>query len=629
MSDFINELSKRNVKSYKKYIKKIRFPYFKKLKQNTEINFNYPFTVLVGPNGSGKSSTLQALYGCPNGKNVSDFWFSTSLDPIKEGGDERNRFIYKFQPPGYLTDVEVIKQRTKRTASTNRPEDPDYWETARPTVKDGMDKMPSFTKKDSSIRNETRWKAIDKDVIYIDFRAELSAFDKFFYFGTFDKRHSIRSKQDFIRYRSKALSTHIDSSSGYPLSWHSRTTKSVTELSFQELNWVNKILGKSYLSAKIVVHNLYNNDGYSIIFTNSDDKYTEAVAGSGEVSVVNCVVKVLKANKDSLILLDEPEVSLHPGAQIELRNLLLDEIKKNGHQVILSTHSEHFVDGLPNKAIKLFQYSNVDGRYEVLNECSPQQAFIRLGSRAYGKKKLYVEDELAKVLVEEAIKEIDPELLSTYCVISYPGGAPTIINNLLVQFLIDQDLNDDIVFLDGDMLKSIDKCDEDKYKVRLDLGEIYLKKYSADIPASSYQNINEILQEQIKGLATEITLPLNGGNADNSLQKIDFKLKILDLYHNKFKFMNVKTPEKLIWEIASGDMPTNIDAIKIKIFTGEYKDRFRDATFLNLGEEQVNSKTVLDLQIAFLHKRNNKHPLWVEFKELLITILGIENFGLK
>ncbi|MGI2132293.1 ATP-dependent nuclease [Shewanella baltica] len=629
MSDFLNELKKRNVKSFKRYINKIRFPYFKKLKQHTEITFNFPFTVLVGPNGSGKSSTLQALYGCPNGKNVSDFWFSTSLDPIVEGSGEVNRFIYQYKPDGYNAEIEVIKTRRKRKAKGNQPEDPDYWETARPSIKDGMNSMPEYKACHAEIRSDTRWKAINKDVVYIDFRAELSSFDKFFYFGHFEKRHSIRSKQDFIRHRSKALRQHIDDNNYFPKTWHCRTTKSVVELNESELCWVNRILGKSYISAKIVTHDLYNNDGYSIIFTNSDERYTEAVAGSGEVSVVNCVVKVLRAAKDSLVLLDEPEVSLHPGAQIELRNLLLDEIKKNGHQVILSTHSEHFVDGLPNNAIKLFQYSNVDGRYEVLNECSPQQAFIRLGSRSYGKKKLYVEDELAQVLVEEAIKEIDPELLKTYCVIPYPGGAQNIINNLLVQFLIEQELNDDIVFLDGDMLRSIDKSYEDKYSERLDSGEIYLKIYSADIPISSYQKIDKILQEQIKGLATKIRLPLNGGNADNSSQEVGFKLKILDLYHNKFKFMNVKTPEELIWEIASGDMPTNIDAIKIKIFSGEYKDRFEEAASLNLGEEQVNSKTILDLQIAFLHKRNNEHPLWVDFKDLLIETLGIENIGSK
>lgn len=177
------------------------------------------------------------------------------------------------------------------------------------------------------------------------------------------------------------------------------------------------------------------------------------------------------------------------------------------------------------------------------------------------------------------------------------------------------------------MLRSIDKSYEDKYRVRLESGELNLKKYSTDISTSLYQNIDEILQEQIKGLAKKIRLPLNGGNADSSSQEVDFKLKILDLYHDKFKFMNVKTPEELIWEIASGDMPTNIDAIKIKIISGEYKERFKNATLLNLGENKVNSKTILDLQIAFLHKRNKKHFLWREFKELLIETLGIENIG--
>lgn len=624
MSDLIENLSKRKVKSFKKYIKKIRFPYFKKLRKNTEISFDFPLTILVGPNGSGKSSTLQALYGCPNGKNVSDFWFSTSLDPIEEGGDERNRFIYKFKPENYNNDIEVLKQRSKRSASEQRSEDPDYWETARPTVKDRMDKMPEYNTKHEMIRSKTRWNAIDKDVVYIDFRAELSAFDKFFYFGEFHKGNNIRTKQDFIRSRSKILSKHIGGLNAFPKNWNSKSTRSVTEISKVELGWINRILGKSYTSAKIVKHDLYNNDGYSIIFYCSSSKYTEAVAGSGEVSVVNCVLKVMNASPDSLILLDEPEVSLHPGAQIELRNLLLEEIKNKGHQVVLSTHSEHFVDGLPNNAIKLFQYNNVDGRYSILNECSPQQAFIRLGSKSYGNKKLYVEDELAKALVEEAIKEIDPELLKTYCVIPYPGGAPTIINNLLVQFLIDDDLNDDIVLLDGDMLSSINETDREKYSEELDLGELTVKLYSQDIPESSHPDLDDILQKQIKGLGCEIKLPLNGGNASNTEQKIEFKLKILDLYHGRFRFMNVDTPEEFIWEMAAGDRPTNIDAIKEDFTIGTYKERFRDAVISNLGEANADAKAIFALQIAFLQKRNKQHPLWGGFKELLSSILSVE-----
>lgn len=628
MSEIIDELARRNIRSFEQYIKQIRFPFFKKLKLHTEIKFDYPFTVLVGPNGSGKSSTLQALYGCPNGKNVSDFWFSTSLDPIEEGGDERNRFIYKYKPKGYSSDVEVIKQRTKRNATQNRLEDPDYWETARPSIKDGMAKMPEFLSGQESYRNETRWKAVEKNVVYIDFRAELSAFDKFFYFGTFEKRQSIRSKQDFIRHRSKALSTHIDYCSSYPQLWHSRTTSSVIKLTDDELLWVNRILGKSYIAAKIINHDLYNNDGYSIVFTNSDKRYTEAVAGSGEVSVVNCVVKVLKASRNSLILLDEPEVSLHPGAQIELRNLLLSSIRQYGHQVVLSTHSEHFVHGLPNNAVKLFQYSAIESRYEVLNECSPQQAFLRLGVNSFHKKKIYVEDKLAQVLVEEAIKEIDSELLQSFHVIPYPGGAATIVDNLLVQFLIDLDTNNDIVILDGDMISSVYQESSHLYSERLEAGDVFIKRRSSDIPLNLHCEIDSILSEQIKGISGNIKLPLNGGNSNNERQKIDFKLKILDLYHDKFYCMNVDTPEELIWEVADGDRPTNINAIKDDISSGKFKERFEMATISNVGEENTNSITIYNLQIAFLQKRNVDHPLWVEFKSMLVNILDVERVNI-
>jgi len=622
MSEFVNDLLKRDVTSFNKYIKKIRFPYFKKLKPHSEIIFDFPFTVLVGANGSGKSSTLQALYGCPNGKNVSDFWFSTSLDPIKEGGKERNRFIYKFQPKKGMPDVEVIKQRTKRSATSTRLEDPDYWETARPSIKDGMEKMPPFIDKHKDYRSDTRWRALEKDVVYIDFRAELSAFDKFFYFGTYKKRPSLKTKQDFIRHRSKALNGHLTNQSTYPQTWHYRTTKSVEELTKEELSWVNKILGKNYLAAKIVEHDFYNNDGYSIIFTNSDENYTEAVAGSGEVSVVNCVVKILKASRNSLILLDEPEVSLHPGAQNELRNLLLESSKQHGHQVVLSTHSEYFVQGLPNNAVKLFQYNNAENCYEILSECSPHQAFLRLGVISNNKKKIYVEDELAKILVEEALKEIDPELLKSYFVIPYQGGASTIVGNLLVQFLIDQESNQDIVILDGDMLKSVHRDQAQIYQNRIDRKEIYIKEYSSDIPEKSHYRIDEILQEQIKGLKKDLNLPTSGGD-----EKLKLKLNILDLYHEKFHFINVDTPEEFIWKIAEGEKPTNIDAIKSEFVKGVYKDRFEKATISNLGKEETNSKTIYNLQLAFLKKRNIENPLWLSFKTLISNILGVEKIN--
>ncbi|WP_396631538.1 AAA family ATPase, partial [Lysinibacillus sp. D4B1_S16] len=44
------------------------------------------------------------------------------------------------------------------------------------------------------------------------------------------------------------------------------------------------------------------------------------------------------------MLLDEPEVSLHPGAQARIKYLILELIKKKKIQVIISTHSTIFVE---------------------------------------------------------------------------------------------------------------------------------------------------------------------------------------------------------------------------------------------------------------------------------------------
>lgn len=87
------------------YIEHIRYPRFRNLDDNSQINFNFPITFLVGKNGGGKSSTLQSLYGCPQGYSLGDYWFTTELDPIKEFKNERNCFIY-----GYKIVLTPIKQ---------------------------------------------------------------------------------------------------------------------------------------------------------------------------------------------------------------------------------------------------------------------------------------------------------------------------------------------------------------------------------------------------------------------------------------------------------------------------------------------------------------------------------------
>lgn len=105
------------------------------------------------------------------------------------------------------------------------------------------------------------------------------------------------------------------------------------------LNEINNILGKQYVEIRRVYHRVYESWGTSVLVKTKDGmSYSEANAGSGENAIINMVCTVLSVPNNSLILLDEPEVSLHPSAQKKLKIFLLQIIKKYHHQIVLSTH---------------------------------------------------------------------------------------------------------------------------------------------------------------------------------------------------------------------------------------------------------------------------------------------------
>ena len=244
------------------YITNIHFPCFKGLEPNSEIFFRFPLTVLVGENGCGKSSVLQALETTPEGVSYTAKWFSTNVDPIPE--NPRPAFWYTYYNSEAKREVQVLNQRTKKK------DNPDYWEPSRPVVKYGMEKFEEHTPPLPGA-SQTRWNGTKRDVLYVDFRAEITAFDRYFYYDENPNTKKWKTKQDFLRYKSKYLKSVLNGEITTSFTFRDKKpVLSIELLSKEEVDIISEILDKKYTNIKIINHCFYKHNGDSVFFSQKD-----------------------------------------------------------------------------------------------------------------------------------------------------------------------------------------------------------------------------------------------------------------------------------------------------------------------------------------------------------------------
>lgn len=511
-------------KPFQRFITHIRFPRFKNLSTGTRLDFDFPVTALVGSNGCGKTSVLHALFGAPEGSSTSEYWFATNVDTIDSRDDDPQRFIYghwlkdaRWHPVGGV--VETRKARVKKD------DKPEYWEPTKITIGDGMTAIPpagdnpKFGGPRERVRSLDRWSAVKRGVLYLNFRSELGAFDQFFWFGRLRPNVTHR-KQDEIRAKSPLLKRAIDQGLE-SLVWHKRRrvfgNMKVTDA---DLKTTGDILGKQYSSAQIVEHDLYGGQrSRTVMFKAKDAAYSEAFAGSGELAVLSLVVQVRAQEPETLILLDEPEVSLHPGAQKRMLRFILEECRTKHHQVVFTTHSPHLVEHLPSKAIKVFT-PDASGYFSVLNDVHPNAAFHRLGATPPNRVKVLVEDRLAKHVVDLALQRLSEDERASFDVDFLPGGADNYFTHRIPTFMHQKNV---WLLLDGDQRKGDSTP-------------------SSGIP-------DDKLDETIAGLVgnRKIIYGADGGDDENASRRLnDEKRKFLDYLHTRVRFLPRKCPEAIV-----------------------------------------------------------------------------------
>lgn len=505
----------------KHYISHVRFPLFKSIEPHTRIDFSFAFTALVGANGVGKSSVLHALYGMPRGYSTSRFWFATELDPIAGSRREPQRYIYGHWNESFGGVVETRKARIGRKA--------DYWEPYRASVADGMEPVPE---KAYDGKSNDRWNPVQRKSVYINLKATFGSFDRYFYFD--DGQKNDEKKTAMLNEARRLKKIVAENRQSYRMGGYARLFENRL-LTPDELSWVCRILGRDYVSARMVRHSLYpgnRGEDLSVIFERGR-RYSEAFAGSGEVAAVSAVVQVLNAEEHSLILLDEPETSLHPGAQRALLCFLLEQIKLKKHQIVVSTHSPEFLDGLPPDAIKVFE-DNGSGQARVLGSCSAYVALNRLGKLPPTKKRILVEDRLAQLLVQRAAAGLDAGEMQALEILVAPGGAAALIQHHIPAAMTSGD--DVVVLLDGDQRKVEIFTDPD------------------EIAPAQHSKLGGLL---IKQAGYEPKFLVAGGNdkEGHDAAKIRCQLDFLKWARTRLRYLPKLCPEQILLETLYPDRP--------------------------------------------------------------------------
>ena len=85
---------------------------------------------------------------------------------------------------------------------------------------------------------------------------------------------------------------------------------------------------------------------YSYIYgKNKTNKFNPLNVGFGITYVLPIIVSILKSKPNDLIIIENPESHLHPAGQAKMAELCAIA-SSNGVQIIIETHSDHFLNGI-------------------------------------------------------------------------------------------------------------------------------------------------------------------------------------------------------------------------------------------------------------------------------------------
>lgn len=306
-----------------------------------KVKLDYPITAFAGVNGSGKS-TMLAIAACGYHNHSKGYKLPKRSRTYYTFSDFFVQHSEEIPPPGVEIRYSIAHNRWK-----NLPEGI-AWQARRKKAKG-------------------RWNDYDqrlkKTVVFLGIERIVP--------------HAERSQSRSYSRSFKGIRVH---------GWEEKVKEAV-----------GFILGKKYDDYRQLEYRKYSLPIVKV----GELVYSGFNMGAGENALFEIFSTIYACGENSLLVLDEIELGLHAKAQRLFIETLKEVCIKTGTQVICTTHSKQVFQCLPDDA--RFYIESSGGRTKVTPGVSAEFAFSKMGALGEKELDIFVEDPVAKVIIEAIV----------------------------------------------------------------------------------------------------------------------------------------------------------------------------------------------------------------------------------
>lgn len=247
-----------------------------------------------------------------------------------------------------------------------------------------------------------------------------------------------------VEYMDLRRTQPIYARTGYSRLANSKIAEQAAEAFDEErLRRLSAVLGRDFSGARQSITDADPNRRVPVVSFN-DREYSGFHQGAGESTVTDLLA--LPLPQYGLILIDEIETSLHPRAQRRLIRDLATRSRLQKLQIIVTTHSPYILEELPPQA-RVQIVDDAAGK-QIVRGISPEFALSKMDEDLHPEGDVYVEDDQARILIEEVLSDTERNLLTR--VVVTPYGAASVGQALGQMVEANRFSRPTVVFLDGD-----------------------------------------------------------------------------------------------------------------------------------------------------------------------------------